>query len=152
MEKFVIIDDNGKIIIPPIYQVILPTILPKYFAITQNLEEGIIGKDSVIYVPPAYERVEIKITNDTFFLAYKENKTFIYDDNHLPPLAVYPSALGEQPLIADIHNLATREAYCRATLLPSRWALTPPFHPYPESKLAAVILCYATIPSRTSSR
>lgn len=76
-----LLDDNGKIIIPPIYQVILPTILPKYFAITQNLEEGIIGKDSVIYVPPAYERVEIKITNDTFFLAHKENKTFIYDDN-----------------------------------------------------------------------
>ncbi len=76
-----LLDDEGKIIIPPIYQVILPTILPKYFAITQNLEEGIIGKDSVIYVPPAYERVEIKITNDTFFLAHKENKTFIYDDN-----------------------------------------------------------------------
>lgn len=76
-----LLDDEGKIIIPPIYQVILPTILPQYFAITQNLEEGIIGKDSVIYVPPAYERVEIKITNDTFFLAHKENKTFIYDDN-----------------------------------------------------------------------
>ena len=40
-----LLDDEGKIIIPPIYQVILPTILPKYFAITQNLEEGIIGKD-----------------------------------------------------------------------------------------------------------
>lgn len=80
-----LLDDEGKIIIPPIYQVILPTILPQYFAITQNLEQGIIGKDSVIYVPPAYERVEIKITNDTFFLAHKENKTFIYDDsqNHL---------------------------------------------------------------------
>ena len=75
-----LMNDEGKIIVPPIYQVILPTVLPDYFAITQNLEQGIIGKDSVIYVPPAYERVEIRITNDTFFLAHKENKTFIYDD------------------------------------------------------------------------
>ncbi len=76
-----LLDENGKTIVPPIYQVILPTILPQYFAITQNLEQGIIGKDSVIYVPPAYERVEIKVTNDTFFLAHKENKTFIYDNS-----------------------------------------------------------------------
>ena len=75
-----LLNDEGKIILPPIYQVILPTILPDYFLITQNLEQGVIGKDSVIYVPPAYERVEVKITNDTFFLAHKENKTFIYDD------------------------------------------------------------------------
>lgn len=42
-----------------------------------------------------------------------------------------PPASGEQPLIAGIHGLATRETYCRAASLPPRWALTPPFHPYP---------------------
>ena len=49
----------------------------------------------------------------------------------LPPQATYPPASGEQPLIAGIHGLATRETYCRAASLPPRWALTPPFHPYP---------------------
>lgn len=56
--------------------------------------------------------------------------SFIWDGSHLPPLATYPPASGEQPLIAGIHGLATRETYCRVTSLPPRWALTPPFHPY----------------------
>lgn len=63
-----------------------------------------------------------------------------------------PPASGEQPLIAGIHGLATRETYCRATSLPPRWALTPPFHPYPPGNpLWAVLFCYAPIPSRISS-
>ena len=90
--------------------------------------------------------------------------SFIYDCGHPQPPATYPPTLDEQPLIVGIHGLATRKAYCRKTLLPSRWALTPPFHPYrgvrkvrvriaPRPYPAkAVILCYATIPSRTSSR
>ena len=49
-------------------------------------------------------------------------------------LAVYPPTLGEQPLIVGIHGLATHEAYSRGVLLPSRWALTPPFHPYLPSE------------------
>ena len=70
------------------------------------------------------------------------SSSFIYDGSHLPPLAVYPSASGEQPLIADIHNLATHKTYCRMTLLPPRWALTPPFHPYPFGRLFSVTLLY----------
>ena len=36
--------------------------------------------------------------------------------------------------------------------LPPRWALTPPFHPYPPGNpLWAVLFCYAPIPSRISS-
>ena len=31
------------------------------------------------------------------------------------------------------HGLATRGTYCRTTLLPSRCALTAPFHPYPAT-------------------
>lgn len=74
-----LLDENGKVILPASYQVCVPTKLPKYFHISQNLEQGIIGRDSVIYVPTTYERIEIMVTNDTFFLAYKENRTFIYN-------------------------------------------------------------------------
>ena len=58
--------------------------------------------------------------------------SFIYDYGHPQPLATYPPTLDEQPLIVGIHGLATRKAYGRRTLLPPRWALTPPFHPYPK--------------------
>ena len=61
----------------------------------------------------------------------KRPLSFIYDYGHPQPLATYPPTLGEQPLIVGIHGLATRKAYGRRTLLPPRWALTPPFHPYP---------------------
>ena len=71
-----------------------------------------------------------------------EPLSFIYDDNLLPPPATYPSTLGEQPLIVDIHGLATHEAYCRGVSLPSRWALTPPFHPYPCGRSFSVTLLY----------
>ena len=57
--------------------------------------------------------------------------SFISGGSLLPSQATYPPASGEQPLIAGIHGLATRETYCRAASLPPRWALTPPFHPYP---------------------
>ena len=59
--------------------------------------------------------------------------SFIWDGSLLPPRATYPPASGEQPLTAGIHGLATHGTYGRATSLPPRWALTPPFHPYPQS-------------------
>ena len=62
-----------------------------------------------------------------------EPLSFIYDCGHPQPLATYPPTLGEQPLIVGIRGLATRKAYCQTTLLPLRWALTPPFHPYQEA-------------------
>ena len=60
--------------------------------------------------------------------------SFIYNYGHPQLLATYPPTLGEQPLIVGICGLATRKAYCRVALLPSRWALTPPFHPYLPAK------------------
>ena len=50
--------------------------------------------------------------------------SFIYDDNHLPPLATYPPTLDEQPLIVGIHGLATHETYCRVYHYP-RGGLLP---------------------------
>ena len=79
-----------------------------------------------------------------------EPLSFIYGGNHLPSPATYPPTLDEQPLIVGIHGLATHETYCRGVLLPSRWALTPPSHPYHPR--VAVIFFYATIFSRISSR
>ena len=68
--------------------------------------------------------------------------SFIYDYGHPQPLATYPPTLDEQPLIVGIHGLATHETYCRGVLLPSRWALTPPSHPYPYGRLFSSTLLY----------
>ena len=62
----------------------------------------------------------------------REPLSFIYGCGHPQSPATYPPTLDEQPLIVGIHGLATRKAYCQTTLLPLRWALTPPFHPYPD--------------------
>ena len=66
--------------------------------------------------------------------------SFIYDRSHLRPQATYPPTSDEQPLAVGIHGLATRQTYCRSVLLPPRWALTPPFHPYPCGRLFSVTL------------
>ena len=79
-----------------------------------------------------------------------EPLSFIYYGDHSPSLATYPPTLDEQPLIVGIHGLATHEVYGRGVLLPSRWALTPPSHPYHPK--VAVIFFYTTILSRVSSR
>ena len=64
--------------------------------------------------------------------------------------AVYPPASDEQPYCAGIHNLTTHKTYGTMCCHTARWALTPPFHPY--HLVVAVILCYATPPSRMASR
>ncbi len=56
-------------------------------------------------------------------------------------LATYPPASDEQPYCAGIHGLATRKRYGPARCRGGRWALTPPFHPYPE-QFRAVVFCY----------
>ena len=76
------------------------------------------------------------------YLAEARPLSFIYDDNHLPPPATYPPTSNEQPLIVGVHGLATHETYCRGVLLPSRWALTPPSHPYPCGRSFSSTLLY----------
>ena len=68
--------------------------------------------------------------------------SFIYDCGHPQPLATYPPTLDEQPLIVGIRGLATHETHSRGVLLPSRWALTPPSHPYPCGRLFSSTLLY----------
>ena len=76
------------------------------------------------------------------YSAETEPPSFIYDGNHLPPPATYPPTLDEQPLVVGIHGLATHETYSRGVLLPSRWALTPPSHPYPCGRSFSSTLLY----------
>ena len=59
-------------------------------------------------------------------------------------IAFYPPAMDEQPLNAGIHELATHR-WCGALCHHStRWALTPPFHPYQafRKRGLAVIFCH----------
>ena len=72
----------------------------------------------------------------------KRPLSFIYDCGHPQPPATYPPTSDEQPLIVGIHGLATHETYSRGVLLPSRWALTPPSHPYPCGRLFSSTLLY----------
>ena len=72
----------------------------------------------------------------------KRPLSFIYDCGHPQPPATYPPTSGEQPLIVGIHGLATHEAHSRGVLLPSRWALTPPSHPYPCGRSFSSTLLY----------
>ena len=72
----------------------------------------------------------------------KRPLSFIYDCGHPQPPATYPPTLDEQPLIVGIHGLATHETHSRGVLLPSRWALTPPSHPYPCGRSFSSTLLY----------
>ena len=70
-------------------------------------------------------------------------------------LALYPSTSGEQPYILSIYlSLQPVGSTVPATLLPGRWALTPPFHPYrPRRTLAGgCFLLPLTLPLPTTSR
>ncbi len=86
--------------------------------------------------------------------------SFIYDDGHPSPPATYPPASGEQPSFAGIHGLATRRTYCPERITASAVGSYPAFSPLPAAGafagatlcVRAVIFCYATIPSRVSSR
>lgn len=58
-------------------------------------------------------------------------------------LAAYPPAADEQSLIAGIFGLATHRVCGLRRCRRSRWALTPPFHPYPPPRKGrAVLFCH----------
>ncbi len=65
-----------------------------------------------------------------------------------PPLrAAYPPAMDEPSLTAGIFGLATHRTCGLRRHRRSRWALTPPFHPYPDlskltEKSGAVVFCH----------
>ena len=65
--------------------------------------------------------------------------------NHLQALAAYPPTMDEQSLAAGIFGLATRGMCGLRRCRRSRWALTPPFHPYPLVGEGAVIFCHTRL-------
>ena len=67
--------------------------------------------------------------------------SFIYAAGRPAAQAAYPSAMDEQSLIAGIFGLATRRMCGLRCRHRSRWALTPPFHPYLQ-KTQAVVFCH----------
>ena len=56
--------------------------------------------------------------------------SFICETCCHPSIAVYPPPMGEQPLNGGILDLATHKACGMTYHYATRWALTPPFHPY----------------------
>ena len=78
--------------------------------------------------------------------------SFIYAAGLPTAGAAYPPAMDEQPFIAGIFGLATRRMCGLQCRHRSRWALTPPFHPYPHPKAGAVIFCHSYPTSPPASR
>jgi hypothetical protein len=84
-------DNEGKMIVDALYQVIEPSTLPNYFKITQDLYSGIIGKkDSMylMYLQPLFNDVRILIgrnldnePSDTFFIAREGQTTEVFLNN-----------------------------------------------------------------------
>ncbi len=68
-------------------------------------------------------------------------------------VAVYPPAVDEQPLDAGILDLATRKTCGTEYRYPVRWALAPPFHPYPKAcAIEAVVFCHVASTVADSSQ
>lgn len=71
-------DAEGELLFQPLYQTIEPSNLPFFYNITDNTKRGIVGKDMVLYVPAAYEDVQVvALDNDTFFVAKNDGVSFI---------------------------------------------------------------------------
>lgn len=68
---------DGTLIAQPLYQVIEPTKYDAFFSITQDMKKGILGKNYVLYVEPKYDRVEVVVRRDTFFVAQDGLTTYV---------------------------------------------------------------------------
>lgn len=68
---------DGTLIAQPLYQVIEPTKYDAFFSITQDMKKGILGKNYVLYVEPKYDRVEVVVRQDTFFVAQDGLTTYV---------------------------------------------------------------------------
>lgn len=68
---------DGTLIAQPLYQVIEPTKYDAFLSITQDMKKGILGKNYVLYVEPKYDRVEVVVRRDTFFVAQDGLTTYV---------------------------------------------------------------------------
>ncbi|MDR1725794.1 MAG: WG repeat-containing protein [Bacteroidales bacterium] len=78
-------DNEGKMIVDALYQVIEPTILEGYFKVTHDLYTGIIGKKDTVYLmylEPIYKDVKITVNStDTFFIAKNGSITTVFTNS-----------------------------------------------------------------------
>lgn len=81
--KQALFDENGEILFQPLYQSTEPTIYPNYFDVTENTKHGIVSSDYVLYVPTAYEQVQVSVLGeDTFFVAINDGVSFVLNKNN----------------------------------------------------------------------
>lgn len=73
---------DGTLIAQPLYQVIEPTKYDAFFSITQDMKKGILGKNYVLYVEPKYDRVEVVVRRDTFFVAQDGLTTYVLNTSN----------------------------------------------------------------------
>lgn len=66
----------------PLYQVIEPTKYDAFFSITQDMKKGLLGKNYVLYVEPKYDRVDVVVRQDTFFVAYEGLTTYVLNTSN----------------------------------------------------------------------
>ncbi|MBR1770077.1 MAG: WG repeat-containing protein [Bacteroidales bacterium] len=82
--KQALFDENGDILFQPIYQVVEPTVYPSLFSVTQDGKKGVLSSDYTLYVPTAYEQVQIVTMNqkDTFFVGINDGVSFVLNNKN----------------------------------------------------------------------
>ena len=73
---------EGDILAQPLYQVIEPTKYDAFFSITQDMKKGLLGKNYVLYVEPKYDRVDVVVRRDTFFVAQDGLTTYVLNTSN----------------------------------------------------------------------
>lgn len=73
---------EGDMLAQPLYQVIEPTKYDAFFSITQDMKKGLLGKNYVLYVEPKYDRVDVVVRQDTFFVAYEGLTTYVLNTSN----------------------------------------------------------------------
>lgn len=77
MGKQGLFDEEGEIIMQPLYQVTEPSKIKGLYNITDNLKKGVIGADYKVRVKPDYDDVRILVREDTFFVATSGLKSIV---------------------------------------------------------------------------
>ena len=74
-------------------------------------------------------------------------RSFLCERSHLRPPAAYPRRLRRRGLLLAAYSALLRLGFAVPPVLPRvRWALTPPFHPYPRFRGAVCFLWHFPSP------
>lgn len=76
-----LMNSEGELLIQPLYSVAEPADISCFYNVSKDMKWGILGKDNTVYVPPLYERVDVVIKTDTFFVAQLADKERIITAN-----------------------------------------------------------------------